>query len=146
MSYITSIPIRHNFYLFQGWHPGRRATQQSKGQGRCCPFCNAKFSTKRDLTGHLADVHDSKQRFKCHICGKALGTQHNLNFHIANHTGEQAYQCSICGKKMAQKTNYVAHMNKHTGATPFQCKKCFKGYSSQQQLCNHKKVCTETLH
>ena len=120
--------------------------KRSQVQPRCCPFCNAVYNNKRELTTHLEQAHSSKQQFKCHICGQNLASSRNLKQHVDNHTGQQAHQCSICGKKFAAKRYYVNHMNLHLGSKMFHCIKCLQSFTYASQLSKHKKICSADFH
>ena len=105
-----------------------------------CPFCADTFSTKRELTIHLEQEHDTKQKLKCHICRKMFKSKTGLKLHMDKHTGNQAFQCSICGASFSQKLHYTGHMNKHADVKPFQCPICYKCFRHSNNLCRHKKL------
>ena len=46
--------------------------------------CEAKFSLKHHLKGHIASTHEGKKRFNCVNCDASFSRKSNLNGHIAS--------------------------------------------------------------
>ena len=48
-----------------------------------CDLCNAKFTSKHSLNGHIAAIHERKKPFKCDISEAKFTQKSNLDTHIA---------------------------------------------------------------
>lgn len=50
----------------------------------CCPFCNEKYHTKRDMNAHILTVHQKENYsdMKCTICDKVFSSVSNRNQHV----------------------------------------------------------------
>ena len=44
-----------------------------------CDICNAEFTSKHGMKGHIATIHGGKKAFKCVICEANFGHQSHLN-------------------------------------------------------------------
>ena len=47
-----------------------------------CNICDASFSQKGDMNGHMESVYEGKKSFKCNVCETAFSEKSNLNGHI----------------------------------------------------------------
>ncbi|XP_078104070.1 uncharacterized protein LOC144516565 [Sander vitreus] len=106
-----------------------------------CHICNYIFTKKTVLTWHLktheSKSHDSKGNFDCHICGKHIPCQSNLQNHMRVHTGERPYSCHFCGKCFKLKGHMTEHIRTHTGEKPFSCHICDKSFNRGSTLRKH---------
>ncbi|XP_063765909.1 zinc finger protein 135-like [Eleginops maclovinus] len=106
-----------------------------------CHICNYIFTKKNVLTWHLktheSKSHDSKGNFDCHICGKHIPCQSNLQNHMRVHTGERPYSCHFCGKCFKLKGHMTEHIRTHTGEKPFSCHICDKSFNRGSTLRKH---------
>ncbi|XP_040889821.1 zinc finger and BTB domain-containing protein 49-like [Toxotes jaculatrix] len=106
-----------------------------------CHICNYIFTKKTVLTWHLktheGKSHDSKGNFDCHICGKHIPCQSNLQNHMRVHTGERPYSCHFCGKCFKLKGHMTEHIRTHTGEKPFTCHICGKSFNRGSTLRKH---------
>uniref|UniRef100_A0AAQ6IG01 C2H2-type domain-containing protein n=1 Tax=Anabas testudineus TaxID=64144 RepID=A0AAQ6IG01_ANATE len=73
--------------------------------------------------------HDGKGNFDCHVCGKHIPCQSNLQNHMRVHTGERPYSCHFCGKCFKLKGHMTEHIRTHTGEKPFSCHICDKSFN-----------------
>nr|XP_019942043.1 PREDICTED: zinc finger protein 2 homolog isoform X2 [Paralichthys olivaceus] len=106
-----------------------------------CHICNYIFTKKTVLTWHLK-THESKSpdgkgNFDCHICGKQIPCQSNLQNHMRVHTGERPYSCHFCGKCFKLKGHMTEHIRTHTGEKPFSCHICGKSFNRGSTLRKH---------
>ncbi|KAM9364423.1 uncharacterized protein KZ484_010678 [Pholidichthys leucotaenia] len=106
-----------------------------------CHICNYIFTKKTVLTWHLktheSKSPDSKANFDCHICGKQIPCQSNLQNHMRVHTGERPYSCHYCGKCFKLKGHMTEHIRTHTGEKPFSCHICDKSFNRGSTLRKH---------
>ncbi|XP_068598066.1 zinc finger protein ZFP2-like [Brachionichthys hirsutus] len=106
-----------------------------------CHICNFIFTKKTVLTWHLktheSKPHDSRGNFDCHICGKQIPCQSNLQNHMRVHTGERPYSCHFCGKCFKLKGHMTEHIRTHTGEKPFSCHVCGKSFNRGSTLRKH---------
>ncbi|XP_037347161.1 oocyte zinc finger protein XlCOF19-like isoform X2 [Pungitius pungitius] len=106
-----------------------------------CHVCNYIFTKKSVLTWHLktheSKSHDGKGNFDCHICGKHIPCQSNLQNHMRVHTGERPYSCHFCGKCFKLKGHMTEHIRTHTGEKPFSCHICGKSFNRGSTLRKH---------
>ncbi|XP_068170706.1 zinc finger protein ZFP2-like [Antennarius striatus] len=106
-----------------------------------CHICNFIFTKKTVLTWHLktheSKSHDSRGNFDCHICGKQIPCQSNLQNHMRVHTGERPYSCHFCGKCFKLKGHMTEHIRTHTGEKPFRCHICGKSFNRGSTLRKH---------
>ncbi|XP_058487256.1 zinc finger protein 287-like [Solea solea] len=106
-----------------------------------CHVCNFIFTKKNVLTWHLktheSKSNDSKGNFDCHICGKHIPCQSNLQNHMRVHTGERPYSCHFCGKSFKLKGHMTEHIRTHTGEKPFSCHICGKSFNRGSTLRKH---------
>ncbi|XP_022056585.1 zinc finger protein 157-like [Acanthochromis polyacanthus] len=106
-----------------------------------CHICNYIFTKKTVLTWHLktheSKSQDSKGNFDCHICGKHIPCQSNLQNHMRVHTGERPYSCHFCGKCFKLKGHMTEHIRTHTGEKPFSCHICDKSFNRGSTLRKH---------
>lgn len=106
-----------------------------------CHICNLIFTKKTVLTWHLK-THESKSaqdrgNFDCHICGKQIPCQSNLQNHMRVHTGERPYSCDFCGKCFKLKGHMTEHIRTHTGEKPFGCHMCDRSFNRGSTLRKH---------
>lgn len=105
-----------------------------------CHICNLIFTKKTVLTWHLK-THESKAQergnFDCHICGKQIPCQSNLQNHMRVHTGERPYSCDFCGKCFKLKGHMTEHIRTHTGEKPFGCHMCDRSFNRGSTLRKH---------
>uniref|UniRef100_A0A3P8RCL5 C2H2-type domain-containing protein n=1 Tax=Astatotilapia calliptera TaxID=8154 RepID=A0A3P8RCL5_ASTCA len=106
-----------------------------------CHICNYIFTKKTVLTWHLktheSKPQESKSNFDCHICGKHIPCQSNLQNHMRVHTGERPYSCHYCGKCFKLKGHMTEHIRTHTGEKPFSCHICDKSFNRGSTLRKH---------
>ncbi|XP_027858776.1 zinc finger protein 32-like [Xiphophorus couchianus] len=106
-----------------------------------CHICNYIFTKKIVLTWHLkmheSKAKDGKGNFDCHICGKHIPCQSNLQNHMRVHTGERPYNCHYCGKGFKLKGHMTEHLRTHTGEKPFSCHICDKSFNRGSTLRKH---------
>uniref|UniRef100_A0A3Q3GY49 C2H2-type domain-containing protein n=1 Tax=Labrus bergylta TaxID=56723 RepID=A0A3Q3GY49_9LABR len=78
-----------------------------------------------------------RTNFDCHICGKHIPCQSNLQNHMRVHTGERPYSCHFCGKCFKLKGHMTEHIRTHTGEKPFSCHICDKSFNRGSTLRKH---------
>lgn len=88
-----------------------------------CFKCNRDFSTKTNLTRHMA-THEGNRPYQCSVCSKSFTQNVSLKQHMYTHTGEKPYQCEVCHRGFTQCKSLVFHIRRHTGDKPFPCEKC----------------------
>ena len=84
-----------------------------------CATCQKSFARKKDLNMHKAEVHKSKEHWRCDECNTD-------------------YFC---------KSSYSSHMNKHKQGHIYTCDKCFMSFESQVWLERHQlRKCNELFY
>ena len=48
-----------------------------------CNICDASFTQKGNLNGHVASIHEGKKPFKCSICDASFTKKGHLDGHVA---------------------------------------------------------------
>uniref|UniRef100_A0A3Q1HBL1 C2H2-type domain-containing protein n=1 Tax=Anabas testudineus TaxID=64144 RepID=A0A3Q1HBL1_ANATE len=107
--------------------------QHREGMPFKCVQCSQRFS----LLTHESKSHDGKGNFDCHVCGKHIPCQSNLQNHMRVHTGERPYSCHFCGKCFKLKGHMTEHIRTHTGEKPFSCHICDKSFNRGSTLRKH---------
>uniref|UniRef100_A0A3B4ZRB9 Zinc finger protein 2 homolog n=1 Tax=Stegastes partitus TaxID=144197 RepID=A0A3B4ZRB9_9TELE len=117
-----------------------------------CHICNYIFTKKTVLTWHLktheGKSQDAKGNFDCHICGKHIPCQSNLQNHMRVHTGERPYSCHFCGKCFKLKGHMTEHIRTHTGEKkhvlakhkeerPYKCGNCDELFTERLLMKRH---------
>ena len=76
-----------------------------------CEICNAEFTSKHGMKGHIATIHEGKKLFKCDICNASFGKKGNLNKHVATvHEGKKQFKCDICNAEFTSKGGMKGHI------------------------------------
>jgi len=102
----------------------------------CPKGCGYPAPTKGKLTGHLKDVHGSKD-FECDICEYATTTNLRLQRHKKWHQPPQ-YSCEECGELFYEKKSLKDHDDiVHKGVYKHVCESCGKRFASAVSLYNH---------
>uniref|UniRef100_A0A034VII5 Zinc finger protein Xfin n=1 Tax=Bactrocera dorsalis TaxID=27457 RepID=A0A034VII5_BACDO len=101
-----------------------------------CFKCNRDFSTKTNLTRHMA-THEGNRPFQCNVCNKSFTQNVSLKQHMYTHTGEKPYQCEVCHRGFTQCKSLVFHIRRHTGDKPFPCEKCGALFRQKDGLKTH---------
>ena len=131
--------------------PLPRMVQEGSQSGRR-PFTAqatwlAKFLKRHDLENSdlvtrkvEAQMEESGKQFGCDECGKRLGSQGSLQYHLKIHSGERPFVCSYCPKDFRGKKDLEVHERNHTGEKPFCCKICGYSCSDKSNMKKHEKV------
>lgn len=119
----------------------KQAEEKASATFYRCHICNYIFTKKNVLTWHLktheSKSKDGKSNFDCHVCGKQIPCQSNLQNHMRVHTGERPYNCHICGKSFKLKGHMTEHLRTHTGERPFKCHVCGKSFNRGSTMRKH---------
>ena len=84
-----------------------------------CDECSKEFSSKSNLTTHLATVHTGK-RFPCKKCIKSYSTKQKLECHTENAHLHTRYTCIKCSIVYCNKPTLYKHvMRAHDGELLF---------------------------
>ena len=79
---------------------------------RKCSLCSEKFSSQKELNGHIAGYH--KYKFLCsdRKCGKTFGSSESLKKHKLHH-GEMTFLCQVCRAKFPFASDLSNHKALH---------------------------------
>lgn len=108
-----------------------------------CPDCIRVFASKRGLTMHRREIHNTemetkraKKPFKCNECDRGFPTEEHLNKHKATHVG---FFCDICGYRFTQYGNMKNHRLRHMGVKSFKCdyEQCEYSSFTRRELQSH---------
>ena len=62
-----------------------------------CDTCDAGFTSKQGLEGHVVSIHGGTKSFKCTICDAIFAPNTHLSGHMASiHEGKKPFKCNIC--------------------------------------------------
>ena len=108
-----------------------------------CHNCGRTFSTKLGLENHLLHCFS----LQCYKCRRSFATKQDLKDHecvpLSEETGkegENRLSCQMCNKSFANLQYLNRHEATHKGT--FQCDICLKGFSRNEELSWHKRLCT----
>ena len=73
---------------------------------------------KRQLTLHIAAVHEKKKPFECELCNRRFVTRaQSVRHRLEKHGNVRPHECQLCDKKFKRNGTLVAHMkNIHSKA------------------------------
>ena len=77
-----------------------------------CGLCEEQFSCKKDLLGHIKDLHN-EVKVSCKTCGKEFKNSKHLGSHVYNVHRTPSLMCPLCGKSAMSKFNLDKHMKSH---------------------------------
>lgn len=83
-----------------------------------CEVCDKMFATRKSVYLHSRDVH--LKNYKCGHdgCGKAFGSNRDLQDHLTVHTQIRSEKCNVCSKTFANRNTLRKHFRRfHTVAT-----------------------------
>uniref|UniRef100_A0A0A1XDI0 Zinc finger protein Xfin n=1 Tax=Zeugodacus cucurbitae TaxID=28588 RepID=A0A0A1XDI0_ZEUCU len=116
--------------------PTKKGDSLNTSKRFLCLKCNRDFSTKTNLTRHMA-THEGNRPFQCTVCSKSFTQNVSLKQHMYTHTGEKPYQCDVCHRGFTQCKSLVFHIRRHTGDKPFPCEKCGALFRQKDGLKTH---------
>ena len=103
-----------------------------------CPHCGKVLNSLIAMKIHIKAVHE---KVPCAQCGKLVG-QNKINSHIESaHTpnDQKKYKCDVCSKGFSSKQNLKDHKHIHTGEKPYKCKFCLSCFASKGNQAMHEK-------
>lgn len=107
-----------------------------------CHNCGRTFSTKLGLENHLLHCFS----LQCYKCRRSFATKSDLKDHEcvplseeSAKEGENRLSCQVCNKSFANPQYLNRHEATHKGT--FQCDICLKGFSRNEELSWHKRLC-----
>ncbi|XP_021930652.1 uncharacterized protein LOC110835081 isoform X2 [Zootermopsis nevadensis] len=133
-----------------------------------CQYCDARFTTRKEVTLHMAQEHKMKLqkskyqcqfcercfvkqvtlfnhynqhangKFVCQSCGLFLDSKAEFETHKERHELERPWKCTRCGTTFSRRQQYVVHMESHE---KYQCKTCNVGFAAKATLQEHSRVC-----
>ena len=109
-----------------------------------CPTCDAKFSSKGDLTRHVKAIHDKIKDICCELCDYKTTLNGNLKKHIEMvHLKIRNIQCNQCDFKCSNNGHLKRHIKAlHDKIRDIQCELCDYKCSDNNSL----KIHTKALH
>ena len=154
--------IRHIKY-----HMGKKTDVPQPKQ---CDYCNKLFTTKQQLSRHVAThkdvrafkceqcdklfktgesvkrhmyVHSDARPFSCSICSKQFKAKHLMKKHEETHSDEKNHECPKCGKKFKARNSLRDHLLVHNGTRPYKCDECDQAFYRRSHLATHKTTHSE---
>jgi len=88
--------------------------------------CGKAFRYVKQLTKHVADVHESRSKgiiYPCSECDQVFTRRQDLRNHSFDHYAGQVYECSICSLKFKKKKLLTTHESTHN-PTQYPCPVC----------------------
>ncbi|XP_053528064.1 zinc finger protein 211-like isoform X1 [Artibeus jamaicensis] len=104
--------------------------------------CKTTTGHKHTLGQDKGVVHNGRQCFLCHECGKYFTSSYGLHCHERLHKGERPYECRECGKSFTTASSLGKHQRVHPGERPYECSECGKSFTSSFGLQCHQRVHT----
>ena len=91
---------------------------ESQNKEFACKLCNKTFVYEATLKVHLK-AHRGIYPYTCEFCGKGFTSKQNMTGHVASvHTGQMLFHCTFCNMGFNYKSNLKMHMEKvHPGQT-----------------------------
>lgn len=102
-----------------------------------CDFCGSAHGTKSILAGHIARVHEDREKLQCHLCGSQYADSSSLSKHVRYIHGDAKPKCEICDKTFSCLEILKSHMNNHNQEKPYACEYCNKSFASNVVLKIH---------
>uniref|UniRef100_A0A7S1XBV5 C2H2-type domain-containing protein n=1 Tax=Compsopogon caeruleus TaxID=31354 RepID=A0A7S1XBV5_9RHOD len=117
----------------------RETEPQDEKKPHRCQRCPSRFKRKRNLSEHVALVHEKKRPFACSTCDMRFGKRSNLSKHIRIvHERQRPFSCEICGSSFGQQSNVQSHIRTvHNGERPFHCSICPMAFGQKSALTTH---------
>lgn len=112
-----------------------------------CQYCEARFTTRKELTLHMAHDHKmklQKAKFQCQFCERCFVKQVTL-FNHYNHHANGKFVCQGCGLFLDTMEEFETHRERHEQERPWKCTRCATTFSRRQQYVVHMEVCLGKL-
>ena len=112
-----------------------------------CDFCQITslgFTTEKNLSRHIEEVHEGIRNYKCNLCDKAFYRKWDLNQHIKS--CQIYYICETCSQTFCYKNALIQHEKKHNKRykkfsqrrfNPSKCEYCLKVFQNTLKLHGH---------
>ena len=104
-----------------------------------CHYCDAKPTTRKDLTLHMVQQHNlklQKPKYQCQYCERCFVKQVTLFNHYNQHANGK-FVCQGCGLFLDTKEEFEAHRERHEQERPWKCTRCATSFSRRQQYLVH---------
>ncbi|XP_069672507.1 uncharacterized protein [Periplaneta americana] len=104
-----------------------------------CQYCDARLTTRKELTLHMAHEHKiklQKAKYQCQFCERCFVKQVTL-FNHYNHHANGKFVCQGCGVFLDTKEEFESHREKHEQDRPWKCTRCATTFSRRQQYVVH---------
>ncbi|KAH7942269.1 hypothetical protein HPB49_022494 [Dermacentor silvarum] len=82
--------------------------------------------------------YPKRQKYKCPLCPKALGTARDLGIHVRRHEQCKPYTCKDCDKAFCTPFELDQHARSHTLEQPYECHLCPLRFGTASALHNHR--------
>ena len=102
------------------------------------------FTTEKNLSRHIKEVHKGIRNYKCNFCDKAYYRKWDLNQHIKS--CQIYYKCETCLQTFCHKNALIQHEKKHNKRykkfsqrrfNPSKCDYCLKVFQNTLKLHGH---------
>uniref|UniRef100_A0A336MWF2 CSON002293 protein n=1 Tax=Culicoides sonorensis TaxID=179676 RepID=A0A336MWF2_CULSO len=101
-----------------------------------CDICGQFLKNKRNLEGHIKNVHLNIKSIACQYCGETFKSHANRRYHLKNvHNKEFEHICSVCGKAFFTPSFLKYHEASH-----------FENYTIPCTVPNCTKLCKTKIH
>jgi len=108
-----------------------------------CQYCEARFTTRKEVTLHMAQEHKiklQKPKYQCQFCERCFVKQVTLFNHYNQHANGK-FVCQGCGLFLDTKAEFDIHKERHEQERPWKCVRCATTFSRRQQYVVHMEVC-----
>lgn len=102
-----------------------------------CDKCTRRFSHKKTLVDHVANIHNNVIRFRCSKCGKGFFASSPFKAHEARCLGLKNYACGICHQKFFTTSDLTLHVKSNHSEERLQCRHCDKTFQTKETLRVH---------
>ena len=73
--------------------------------------CDKTYYDRRQLTTHIASIHDQLKEYACNLCSKRFNAKEGLTRHVKHfHEKSKASICTLCNKTLSRASSLQYHI------------------------------------
>ncbi|KAK2151964.1 hypothetical protein LSH36_344g02035 [Paralvinella palmiformis] len=116
---------------------------------RICDICNKTFSCSGNLSKHVRNIHNNKERLPCEVCSATFASQQQLNRHVRLVHNDALFNCH-CNYQCGSRKELIKHQQEVHGTQVMddclQCEICGKAFLCEHNLKRHMKKEHDSVH